>query len=462
VQGLRVIRGVFVGTRGPSMRLVPVPIRKYPKNTPRSIDALFRCYVPYSTSREGIVVNLDDFITQVKQYPPDSDVDQPYSYTIFSSNYPFAEPNHLLRSFVGGEQLRTRGNVLVMKSDQDGTLRPMNSADFFFVQRLLVDLDFSYLMHLRVTGNASRTVLTMQFFSMPELVLEVLSYCDFSTVMAVSRTNSHGRSIARLAVLYRIRRELKPFIPSSRFIDFIDMLHLAGGGIVGSVARLMFADNSLYLMGEVGEDGLPAKSKPADLNLVVLPRKMDLAIKHFKSHGYSKWSKIAVAEPYRGMVTEVKEGIRPASGNQPKATVNISQCNGSLMEVVLAAPLTALANLITPLSVYAVYPTLLYKRKTLATDRPGVLFARRTSSCYSIENTNQDWSQPCGYHCPTLDRRSVGDKGIAMFRWNTRYEEPQSRYDDTDYLLADCILAWRFGVRCRNIRCSNYTPAGIV
>jgi hypothetical protein len=157
------------------------------------------------------------------------------------------------------------------------------------------------------TGRAAH------FFAMPEMLLEVLSYSDWSTVIAVSRTNTYARTIAQLAVLYRIRSEIAPFVPRSDFLDFMDMLHAVGGGIVGSVARLMLADNSLFLMKR-------ARYNAADLNLVVLPGQLAEAKSFFKRRGYSKWSDVTVANVYKGVVAEVVDGVRPSS---PGVTVCI-------------------------------------------------------------------------------------------------------------------------------------------
>jgi hypothetical protein len=55
------------------------------------------------------------------------------------TSQPFADVNTLLRSFVGGSNLKVRGNIIVMKSDRDGALRPMTTQDFFFVQRMVVE-----------------------------------------------------------------------------------------------------------------------------------------------------------------------------------------------------------------------------------------------------------------------------------------------------------------------------------
>ncbi|KAJ2914246.1 hypothetical protein MD484_g6187, partial [Candolleomyces efflorescens] len=462
------------------MRLVPVPVRKYAKGKPLPIDANFRFYVPCSITRDSIAINLDNYMISVPSYPKECPVPHPFSYTIYLGNNPFADLNTQLRSFVGGANLQVRGNVIVMKSDMQGALRPMTTQDFFFVQRMVVDfpssrastppltrsqskkcsllagqgsLKQSYLLHIN-QSRSSPKCLALQFISMPEMALELLSWSDWSTLIAFSRISKYGRDMAQLATLYRIRSEVAPFVTRIKFQDFMDMLHRTGGGIVGSVPRLMLADNCKFMMKR-------KRYAPADINLLVLQGQLQEAKSFFKTLGYSKWITLTVETVYKGVVSEVIEGVRPASPGVNQATVNISECKGGLFETVVTAPITALANLITPLSVYSIYPGLIFSKKAISSDRFGVSFSRRTPSSYTFECTNAEWTAPCRFNCPAEDRRSVGDKGVGIFRWSGRFDVPVSRFEDTDYLLGENVIAWRLSMRCRNPHCRNYTPPAV-
>lgn len=52
----------------------------------RPMDLAIRAYVTLVFSPGHFVVNLDDFMISVKQYPTNSPVPSPWSYTIFLSN----------------------------------------------------------------------------------------------------------------------------------------------------------------------------------------------------------------------------------------------------------------------------------------------------------------------------------------------------------------------------------------
>ncbi|KAJ2911696.1 hypothetical protein MD484_g8717, partial [Candolleomyces efflorescens] len=434
VRSLRTFRGFLIGARATTMRLVPVPVRKTPKRSPTPYDVLFHSYVPTTAGADVIAYNLDTFMISVPKYPLDSPAPTPFSYTIYISDQPFADLNSLLRSFVGANELNIRGSILVMKSDSSGAICSMDSRDAFFVQRLVIDsLKPAYLDSLRFHSAKSSNSKSIHFFFTPELVVNMLSFCDFPTVMAVARTGTYGRSMARTAVLFRVRAELLPFIPREDFHTFMEMLYDTEGGIVGSVARLMLADNSLFMIQE-SRSGHTSLNSPFDLNIAVPVRFKTVAQTFFESLRYIGWKKLTLHPAYDDHVSEIWRAVRPAFQGAPRAKVTISLCVNGIMPVVLAAPLTALANIITSMTVYSVYPMSITQKESL-----------------------RDWPKPCGPHCPAKDRRSVGDEGIALFRFNENFEEPPSRFEGTDYLLAKNVLAWKFSSRCRNVKCPNFT-----
>jgi hypothetical protein len=129
------------------------------------------------------------------------------------------------------------------------------------------------------------------------------------------------------------------------------------------------------------------------------------------------------------------------------------------MQVMLAAPILAQSNLVMPTRLYSQFPNLVTVPTALRTDNSRARFPHRASVCYDIETTNHKWSYPCGPLCPARYKKSVGDKGVASFMWNSSRNVPPTRFQDTDYLLAESVLAWKYSIRCRNLNCDNYSPA---
>lgn len=129
------------------------------------------------------------------------------------------------------------------------------------------------------------------------------------------------------------------------------------------------------------------------------------------------------------------------------------------MAVVLSSPITAQANLVTASRVYCVYPHLIHHRIALRSDMPRLRITRRIRSTYTVMGTNVfPHMISCGKSCAAQQRKSVGDKGTAIFLFDARVSTPPSRYADTDYLLAETNLLWRLSSRCTNKLCENWTP----
>lgn len=139
--------------------------------------------------------------------------------------------------------------------------------------------------------------------------------------------------------------------------------------------------------------------------------------------------------------------------------MTVSESRSSLLEVAIASPITAHANIVTASRVYCVYPHLLSHTAGLKTDKPRMHYARSLHHPYSVCNAlSFQHSVPCGHSCAAAQRKTVGDKGIASFVFDPFAWTPPSKYDDTDYLLCEANILWRLSSRCNNKMCSNWTP----
>ncbi|KAF6754003.1 hypothetical protein DFP72DRAFT_1068855 [Ephemerocybe angulata] len=268
-----------------------------------------------------------------------------------------------------------------------------------------------------------------------------------------------GREVARQATKTMLRRTIRPFIQPDMYQDFISMLDETGSGIAGSVARRMLAGNSV-MMQQAIDDHDSRFLKSSDLNIVVPKGKLVEVKKWFVQHRYRFGIPgLRPARAYMASVRTYTYAFNTSQCGKKGAKITLSESVGNIMQVVLASTLTCQTNLITSTRVYAVYPTLVTNRDALRTDNTQATAPRRLKSSYRLQTSNIKWTGPCGVHCPSLSRRTVGDKGIASFHWNADFAIPESRYPDTDSLLAQNVLQWRFASRCSNPKCKRFeTP----
>ncbi|KAF5331978.1 hypothetical protein D9611_009022 [Ephemerocybe angulata] len=263
--------------------------------------------------------------------------------------------------------------------------------------------------------------------------------------------------LAQTATEIILKHILCPFILLHQFYDFLEKMNDTGAGIMGSVARRMLATNSMMMQHAIKvKDFRYLRSN--DLNIVVPKGSLDAMVEWFTAHSYDAWDTEVVSKPYVGSVRRMVSATRQPQNGVPRARITISESLGNVMQVILASNMTCQTNLVTSTRVYAVYPTLVTDQHALKTDITSLISPRRPRPPYLLRTSNFRWTGPCGFHCPSLPRKTVGDKGIASFLWNTRYPIPESRYSDTDSLLAQSILQWRFAKRCGNPKCKRFMP----
>jgi hypothetical protein len=145
-------------------------------------------------------------------------------------------------------------------------------------------------------------------FALPDVMLEVLAYCDWFTIMCFSRTSVQGRTIAQAAVRWHLRPLLEPFFPSETFFPFMAMLNELGGGIIGSIPRLLLAQNSVMhmCMQKSGDTSFRA----FDLNIVVPRGKLESCRTWFKRRGYLYWADLDISLPYLSTVSAFSVSVR--------------------------------------------------------------------------------------------------------------------------------------------------------
>ncbi|KAJ2919826.1 hypothetical protein MD484_g592, partial [Candolleomyces efflorescens] len=297
-----------------------------------------------------------------------------------------------------------------------------------------------------------------EVFALSEIMLEILQYCDWYTLMSVSRSSVFGRSLARIVIRGRLRSLITPFMPPDLFLPFMTMLHNLGGGIIGSVPRLMLAQNAVFhlCMTKRGDKSFHA----FDLNIVVPYGKLERCRSWFEARGFTHWADFDISTAFLSTVVAFTVSVRYSKTGQ-SIRVSISESRGGIFQVLLASPITSQTNLITPSRIYSLYPNLVHRFDTLVTDRKGIDITVREDwlPCYELKANNLHWKKACGPYCPALRRRTHSDPGIASFHWSTRFQEPRISDTGEDAVVTHNLLFWRFANRCRNMKCKNYQPS---
>ncbi|KAF6747788.1 hypothetical protein DFP72DRAFT_1074879 [Ephemerocybe angulata] len=250
-----------------------------------------------------------------------------------------------------------------------------------------------------------------------ELLVMILSFCDWHTIQNVSRTNRYARGAAQAAAEDTFRLFVQPFVLEHQFKDFVAMLERTGAGVGGSVVRRMLATNSRMMQSAI-EDRDHRFLTSNDLNIIAPRNARAEVVEWFTNQGYERWGQIKTPKAYESSVRSHWNATRPYQSGVQAAKITVTESVGNILQVILASPLTCQTNVITSTRVYAVYPTLITSRDALRTDVTLAISPRRPKSSYLLKTSNIKWTGPCGVHCPSLPRKTVGDKGIASFHWS--------------------------------------------
>ncbi|RXW14313.1 hypothetical protein EST38_g11541 [Candolleomyces aberdarensis] len=163
-------------------------------------------------------------------------------------------------------------------------------------------------------------------FLVPEIMEAVLSQASFPTVMAVSRVNQYGRSLAQREIRVRIRDVLAPFVDEDQFDGFMQALQALGGGIIGSHARRLLALKSKVMDDAFDMDPDHPYHRSTNLNLVVLKGALDKAKDCLEAIGYSEWCHPNVDRPYREVVKSLVVGVKHVKDEYGETVSNDPHC----------------------------------------------------------------------------------------------------------------------------------------
>ena len=80
------VNRLYFGTDCVGIHVVPVPIVNTPGHGLRPVDAMFRAYVRPPVSQQTSVLNMENWYTEIDNFPMFTSVPSPFWYAIYYSN----------------------------------------------------------------------------------------------------------------------------------------------------------------------------------------------------------------------------------------------------------------------------------------------------------------------------------------------------------------------------------------
>ncbi|KAH6869476.1 hypothetical protein BKA70DRAFT_1451946 [Coprinopsis sp. MPI-PUGE-AT-0042] len=278
-------------------------------------------------------------------------------------------------------------------------------------------------------------------FEVSDLVLELLVYSDWPTLMAVARTNSTARGCVQFEVRIRVRKLVKLFICNDDLDQFFDEIDKRNVLIAGSTIRNLFYMNltwwnTLLSLDEAASNPL---HRPKDLNLILPAGQREGMTCILNKMGYGAWTIEYSSLHYEGVLKTITRGFRMGPLPQPASITLSESSTNSPLPVLLASPLTCQLNVASATKVYSFFPSLI-----------SVPVALRTDYTHSSRHDLTVWNS-----LSARVRKTVRDPITASFRWNGG---GGVRKGSVDECMAKELIVWRFSVFCRNSYCEHYVP----
>ncbi|KAJ3506475.1 hypothetical protein NMY22_g17239 [Coprinellus aureogranulatus] len=300
-------------------------------------------------------------------------------------------------------------------------------------------------------------------YIIPELICEITTYLDWPTLMALAKTDTYGRAVARFEVRARIRFIVSPFIPPGSFNAFIDLMARTGAGLVGSAARSLITLNADFVMRElrIGGESREMWIWPDDLNIAVRPRYKKDWVDFLDEIGYKGWWNKRVASHMNGAVHSVFSTGRFAFVGGDKvledvAIARIITCKRTPIEMAFTSIFSVQTNIITATGIYCFFPKLTVKQLCIRNE--GFLPGYPLPSMWHCAPSNEWMEEPCGEYCPVRGSLPTLEEDSAEFIWNTSYPPPSRPSDRSPSSSKLLSLIQQFYPRCHNRYCINYQP----
>jgi hypothetical protein len=158
-------------------------------------------------------------------------------------------------------------------------------------------------------------------YGVMDVVLELLTYADWPTLMAFSRTASAGRGCVQFEVRVRVRMVVTFFISRDDLNRFFDELDAHNVLIVGSTVRNLFYMNLSWcrmMTGSAQSTSHPLV-RPRDLNLIVPRGHQEAMVEVLEIMGYGGWTNEFESLHYEGVLRSIVRGFKIGSVDPVRA-----------------------------------------------------------------------------------------------------------------------------------------------
>ncbi|KAH6879354.1 hypothetical protein BKA70DRAFT_1447940 [Coprinopsis sp. MPI-PUGE-AT-0042] len=413
-----IVNCAYFGTNCKTSCIVPVAVHRGYENRPRPIDLFHRFYVTTSRSSNNGVVKFDEFTIPVAS---NSELNPTvWNYVIFFSNAVGCAPNTLLRSYPGPRNnLLVNGSVLVAKCNAEGVLAGVVEEDLegmagMVVQHHVITRKASkppqglytgmFSVPLRRSSRGRAKLVMSEIVNLPETMVEILYYVDWSTLMHVATLSKYMRACIRLAVKERLCYLLGDFVSRSRFPSLLDLMHRTSCVIVGSVAHRAFTMNTNWYNIDYNNDTNPYNWS-YDLNIIAPSGRAEDCQAFFQSIGYSMWYPEALASHYDGVAIAMQRGflkdqdlkachlahtlnMTSDQESMQSIEVTITESTSGVLPVVLASPTTCQLNILSSTTLYTFFPGLSVTNSAICTDISRLTYPRQPHISVALHSNN--------------------------------------------------------------------------
>ncbi|RDB16710.1 hypothetical protein Hypma_002450 [Hypsizygus marmoreus] len=259
------------------------------------------------------------------------------------------------------------------------------------------------------------------FYSMTDCMLEIMEFCKWSSLVALSHVDRTGRDRARL-------------------LTVLTSLDKTGAMILGTVPWAVTAEK---------------------LNDIHLPREMQIVT---PSGTFATWAECLLQIGYcmvdDGGILSYDPYVRRVTAfwrfRAGVSILIIEARKPSIFEAVFNLGLTSEMMVLDTSRLYSFYPQLQNKEITLsAFRRPSPLTIKWwTDRAFKHHETTSRFTHTCGYACPAIWRYTDGMKGIGEFAWGGIDNDKDFEGNMGDSLRVSSLrLKWRIGIHCVNEHC---------
>ncbi|TEB19412.1 hypothetical protein FA13DRAFT_1802297 [Coprinellus micaceus] len=305
----------------------------------------------------------------------------------------------------------------------------------------------------------------------PMYILDVLSvlarHVPFVQLMDMFRWEWPAPMAVDPEVKQRIWSKIGKYMPVDARPWFFPSLSDSGGALTGLFVLHILMENSEWAATYQGD---------VDMEIVVETGHEEPITSFFCDIEY-KVGRIDIPPEFESTVESAYELVNDSGDEVLRVKIYVSK--SSAASVVLSNRYTALMNVITREEVVVLCPTTTFANETLVcgTDHDDLLDDTKLPFQCFVDNSH--WTTECGDECPMVYRKTFGDGGVRILKWDSKYvaEEGDTKQplgDDrwasaesgwggdgderamrtTHFCLKEAVR-WRVSEECRRPGCPN-------